>query len=304
MSRNVTLQVLRGSKQNMPALADAEFYFAEDTAELYVGFSGGTLRIHMPVQIQDSAGNNLTSTGGALDVNVKSNTDSPIPVSAATLPLPAGASTDANLTSGNVKFQLVDNAGHSANIDPSGTVRVNLVTPSTLPTTQVGGASGLPGDTQVKGVQGTVALMVQDFKDAGRVLKVFAAQFTAATTEALVSLTPTSDGVAGSAATSFAVTAGKKLRIQALLLTCFNATAAIHSCQVNLRISPTGAATVTSPIFGTVATSTAAATANLSNSQAQSFPDGIELSGPMQFAVSQVGVALAGQTVVVIGYEY
>ena len=251
MARNVTLQVLRGSRANLPALADAEFYLAEDTAELFVGFLGSTLRVaHMAIQIQDSAGNNLTSTGNALDVNLKSNTDTPIA------------------------------------------------------TTQVGGASGLTGDTQTKGVQGTVALMVQDFKDAGRVVKVFTGQFTAATTEGLVTLTPASDGTAGTAGTSFGVTAGKRFRIQALFLTVFNVTAAIHACQINLRMSPTGAITTSSPIIGTVSASTAAATINLGASQAQSYPDGIELSGTMQFGISQIGIALAGQTVVLVGYEY
>jgi hypothetical protein len=35
-----------------------------------------------------------------------------------------------------------------------------------------------------------------------------------------------------------------------------------------------------------------------------SFPDGIELSGNMQFGISQVGTATAGNTVTLIGYEY
>lgn len=175
---------------------------------------------------------------------------------------------------------------------------------NTVATTQQGGASGLIGDVQVKGIQGTNALMSQDFKDSGRVIKVFTASFTAAVTEALVSLTPVADGVAGAANTTFTVTAGKRLRLQTLFLTCFNTTAAIHACQVNLRIINTGAVSVASPIVGTIAVSTAAATATLAASQAQSFPDGLELSGTMQFGISQIGIALAGQTVVLVGYEY
>jgi len=283
MARNVMLQVLRGVRANLPSLANGEFYFTTDTAELFVGFMGGTLRVSaMAVPIQDSAGNNLTSTGNALDVNIKTDGVAAIPVSAAALPLPAGAATDASLTNGNQKTQVV----------------------GTVATTQQGGASGLLGDTQTKGVQGTVALMCQDFKDAGRVMKVFTAQFSATTTEALVTLTPLSDGTAGATGTSFTVTAGKRLRLQALFLTTFNTTAAIRACQVNLRLSATGAATVTSPIIGTVASSTSAATIDLGTSQAQSFPDGVELSGSMQFAISQIGIALAGQTVVLVGYEY
>jgi len=245
----------------MPNLSDGEFYFALDKAQLFVGFFGSNLKVaNMAIPIQDSAGNALTSTAGALDVNIKTD--------AATLPV-----TVSNF-------------------------------PATQPTTQVGGTSGLTGDTQAKGVQGTIALMVQDFKDAGRVVKVFTAQFTAAAAEALVSLTPISDGTPGAAATSFGVTAGKRFRIQAILLTCFNVTAAIHACQVNLRIAPSGAITTATPIHGTVAATTAAATINLAASQAQSFPDGLELSGTMQFGISQIGIALAGQTVVLVGYEY
>ena len=171
-------------------------------------------------------------------------------------------------------------------------------------TTQQGGTSGLTGDTQTKGVQGTVALMVQDFKDAGRSSRIYTASFSATTTAGLVTLTPVVDGVSGTPGTSFGVTAGKRFRIQALMLTCFNATAAIHACQVNLLISQTGAVTTASPNVATVAVTTPAATVNEASSQAQSFPDGFELSGTMQFGIEQQGIALAGQTVVVMGYEY
>jgi hypothetical protein len=236
MSRNVALQVLRGSKANMPTLADGEFYFTEDTGELFVGFGGGTLRVaQMAVQLSD----------------------------------------------GTNQLQL-------AAVDVTGDLQVDV--------------NNFP--TQSKGVQGTLALMVQDFKDSGRVVKVYTAAFTAAAAEALVSLTPASDGAAGAASTSFSVTAGKRFRIQALFLSTFNTTAAIHGCQVNLRMSATGAVTTSSPIIGSVAATTAAATVGLAASQAQSYPDGIELSGTMQFGISQVGIALAGQTVVLIGYEY
>jgi|ERR1051326_150990 hypothetical protein len=46
---------------------------------------------------------------------------------------PAGAATSANQTNGNQTTQIVDNAGHNLNIDPSGTARVNVVTPATFP---------------------------------------------------------------------------------------------------------------------------------------------------------------------------
>jgi hypothetical protein len=69
-------------------------------------------------------------------------------------------------------------------------------------------------------------------------------------------------------------------------------------------MTATGAVTATSPLVATVAVTTAAATATLAASQAQAFPDGLELSGTMQIGVSQIGIALAGQTVSLLGYEY
>ncbi len=188
----------------------------------------------------------------------------------------------------------------------SGTVSVGNF-PATQPVSGTVGVNNFPASQAVTGaffqatqpVSGTVSVAVPT-----RVVRTFAAAFTAATSEGMVTLTPSLDGVPGTPGTSFAVTAGKRLRLSALMLTCFNATAAIHACQVNLRINGTGAAVVSSPLAATVAASTAAATANLAASQAQSLADGLELTGAMQLGVSQVGIALAGQTVVLVGYEY
>lgn len=45
MSRNVSIQVLRGIAANMPALNAGEFYFATDTLKLYVGSASGNLLV-------------------------------------------------------------------------------------------------------------------------------------------------------------------------------------------------------------------------------------------------------------------
>lgn len=248
------------------------------------------------------------------------------PVSASSLPLPTNAAQESGgnlatlagtVSSGKLQVNITNTAIAVTGtfwqaVQPiSGTVAVSNF-PATQPvsissvvsTTQQGGTSGLVGDVQAKGVQGVNALMTQDFKDSGRVAKVYTATFSATTTAGLVSLTPITDGVAGTAGTSFSITAGKRFRIQAIMLTCFNATAAIHACQVNLVISPSGAVTTSSPNVATVAVTTASATANLSASQAQSFSDGYEISGTQQFGIEQQGIALAGQTVILMGYEY
>lgn len=155
-----------------------------------------------------------------------------------------------------------------------------------------------------KGVQATNNLPVQQIKDSGRVIKTFYATFTAATTEALVTLTPNTGGLAGSTGTSFAVTAGKTLRIQSIAVTTRNAGAAGQGVVCQLRIRDTGAVATTSPIAGTVAAGTKLATANVTDGCTLDFPDGLELSGTQQLGVTQVGSNTANNTVVVTGYEY
>jgi len=242
---------------------------------------------------------------------------------------------DATLTGGNAKTQVVDGAGHTVSISPSGAAKVDgsgvtqPISAASLPLppnaaqetggnlasiaaamtngtakTQTVSGTGTVADVQPKGTQGANALVTQDFKDSGRVIKILQATFTPAAAEAMVSLTPVVDGVAGAAATSFAVTAGKRFRVQAVMLSVENTTAAIRGTQVIVRMSNTGAVTVASPAIGGVAATTAAATLQLAASQAQSFPDGIELSGSMQIGISAIGTALAGSTVSLIGYEY
>lgn len=155
-----------------------------------------------------------------------------------------------------------------------------------------------------KGTQGTTGVTTQDLKDAGRVSKIYSATFSGLVTEALVTLTPIADGVAGVAATSFAITSGKRLRIQSISLSTRNAGAAGQGIVCQLRINPTGLAILTSPLIGTVAAGTGLAIANIAGFNQLEIPDGLELSGTMQFALTQVGTATANNTVVITGYEY
>lgn len=308
MGRNVAIQHLRGIFANIPALDDGEFYLATDTGRLYVGLDGINFSVGGPIVA------NLSIQGNAFPTHfIEPNADGSINVSGIIFPaiqpvsgiITANAGTGTfvvdDLASSGIGSAVPANAMYiggnkSGNLvglllDANGNLSVNI--------SDVGGNAAT-----AKGVQPAAAIPTQDLKDSGRVIKTFSAAFTAATTEALITLTPNSDGTLGATGTSFSVTAGKRFRLQAIMLTCFNATAAIHACQVNVRMSTTGAVTTASPIISTVAVSTAAATANLSASQAQSLPDGVELSGTMQFGISQIGVALAGQTVVLVGYEY
>jgi hypothetical protein len=156
--------------------------------------------------------------------------------------------------------------------------------------------------TQPVSIAATVA--TRDLKDNARVLRVFSASFSAATTEAMVTLTPVTDGAAGATGTSFTVTSGKKFRLQSLSVATKNAGAAGQGLVCNLRMSASGAVTTSSPLIATCGTGTSLATANIANGNTVTFPDGFELSGNMQFGISQVGTATAGNTVTLVGYEY
>lgn len=156
-----------------------------------------------------------------------------------------------------------------------------------------------------KGVQGTNGVTTQDLKDAGRVMVSFSAtQIAGVTVEALISLTPYRDLVVGTAATTFAVTAGKRLRIQSMTVTWRNNTAAAGGVTVRLRFLA-GVVAVTSPVYASLNASTGLATIGSGTSAFEDFPDGLELSGTMQLGISQIATgAVSGFDINVIGYEY
>lgn len=229
------------------------------------------------------------------------------PVSLAAQPLPTGAATEATaaaIKAGTDKIPAAPSQEHTTATSPHA-VRLSNGAGFIAPTT--------PADTQLvqapalaKGVQGANGFSTQDLKDAGRVLKVFSAvNFSTATTEALVSLTPITDGAAGGAATSFGVTAGKRLRLLGMTLSARNAGAVIQGVIVKLRMTATGAVAANSPCLATLACQTPGATAAHVAHNSLMFPEGIELSGTMQIGVSQLGIgAAAGNDVTLWGFEY
>ena len=224
---------------------------------------------------------------------------------ATAVPVSGTVTANATLTAGSAIVgkvgidQTTPGTTNLVSIGTNGTVAINAALPTGANTI---GTVNAPAIT--KGTQGTTGFTTQDLKDSGRVIKTFTATFTGATTEALITLVPTSDGVAAAGATSFAVTAGKRLRIQSITVTTRNAAAAQQGVVVNLRYINTGAVTATSNLAYTASAGTATAIANITAGQAVDIADGFELSGTMQFGVSQVGTATAGNTVTVIGYEY
>jgi hypothetical protein len=186
----------------------------------------------------------------------------------------------------------------------SGTV---ATTQSTSPwadnITQIGGVAVA---AVAKGTQASAALGTQDLKDSGRVSKLYVSTAQAGvTTEALLSLTPYAASVAGTAATSFAVTSGKTLRLQSIVLTWRNNTAAAGGVTIRFRINATGTAIVTSPVQFALNATTSLATIGSGTTSTFIFPDGFEISGTQQFAVTQLAVtAVVGLECTILGYEY
>ncbi len=204
------------------------------------------------------------------------------PVSAAALPLPTGASTEATLSTLNGKVTACN----------TGAVVVSAITPPTL----------------TKATQGATGFSVQSLIDAGRVYVCFTATAIATvTSEALVTMTPYRDLVAGSPATTFAVTSNKRLRLQTLIVTA-RATSTVNvGGIVRLRFLA-GTVLVGSPIHAALGVmSSNLATAVVGNAMTAfiDLPDGLELSGTMQLGLTQLfSATTATIDVQLIGFEF
>lgn len=133
---------------------------------------------------------------------------------------------------------------------------------------------------------------------------VFKAIGFTAGAEALLDLTAQRNYVdAGKAVNTQPVSTGRLLVLKTLCVGATNAGAAIQSVVVKLRVNPTGAALINSPVVATVGVATYVATANVANANCIPFGEGLELSGANQLAITAVGSALAGFDAVLYGYE-
>lgn len=143
------------------------------------------------------------------------------------------------------------------------------------------------------------------FRDAGRTLVSLVLSTTApTTTDTVASLTPVRAGVAGTAATSIAVTAGKSLYITGITASLRTTTAATPWAKLVLRMNPAGAAVVGSPAVVSLGVGgTAAVIGNTANAQFD-IPDGLMFSGTQQLALSVSGnVTTNVLDVTLVGYE-
>lgn len=279
MARNVAIQVIRGITANIPSLNNGEFYLATDTGQLYVGLNGVNFRVGNPIM-------------AAVEINGNANPSNYI----------------------------------EPNIDGSVSVKAPGGAALALDGTDATGVSGYTGSSGIRGwlsslyaffnncanTKGTLAnlvLSVQEPKDVGRTSVVLSlTKATAITTEALVTLTQKKGAAATSSGATYTVTAGKTLRIQSIFVSITNITAAaIDNVAVRLREGAAGggAATLTSDIIAEVEAATMIATLGTGDQTAVIFPDGFEIAGGQQIAVSMVSLNVDGAvTIVVNGFEY
>jgi hypothetical protein len=223
--------------------------------------------------------------------------------------LPTGTNTigSVKLTDGTNTGTIKAASTAAIATDTSQVVALSPNTPLPAGANVIGSANAIP-PTLTKGSQGATGFSTQDLKDAGRT------QFSAATViagvagvaaEALLSMVPLRDGVAGGAATTFAVTAAKRMRLTHVIIGFVSTAAAVVSVRCALRTNPGGAAIVTSPIVFIIPVPSGAALAQAGGVWSVEIPDGIEFSGTQQWAITHIGsVATYTLWVSIIGFEY
>lgn len=123
--------------------------------------------------------------------------------------------------------------------------------------------------------------------------------------EAMATLIPVRAGVAGAGVTSLTVTAGKKLRLTAMVVSFTTGAAAVNVSRFYLRTNPSGAVTTASPVLCMVQLAPEAATLGLGKAIAIPLPDGFEFSGNDAFGVSHIaGAATNTEWISLLGFEY
>ena len=166
--------------------------------------------------------------------------------------------------------------------------------------------------TLTKGTQGATGISTQDLKDAGR-SNIAITCYQAAgiiTTEALFGAATFSKSVDGAAATTgiqFSVTAGKKFRIQSIVVTVHNTAAAATTSKLALRWdAANGTITNASPILAVWDIGSNNATdENYIGPISLPFPDGLDLSASSSFGFTNLSSAVtAVHTITLSGFEY
>jgi hypothetical protein len=235
------------------------------------------------------------------------NTSGGLRVDGSGVTQPVSGTVTANQGTANATPWLttISQGGNSTTVKAASTAAV-AADPAVVVAISPNNTVAATAPTLTKGTQGANGWSTQDLKDSGRVIKTYVATATAGvTSEGLLTLTPYADLAAGSTGTSFAVTAGKRLRLQSIVVTWRNNTAAAGGVTIRFRTNSNGTAIVSSPVQFAVNATTSLATIGSGATNTLIFPDGFELSGTMQFALTQIAVgAVVGLDVSCIGYEY
>jgi hypothetical protein len=274
--------------------------------------NGGSGLVRVRVFAYTSGSCNVTmSSSGIFDESIQLFTAGPgLPVPPQ-LAITGGSVTTAApvYTTGTVNAASLNTAG-GLRVDGSG---VTQPVSGTVATTQ-GAAAWVDNITQIggvavaavaKGSQAANAMGVQDLKDSGRVAFFAVSNALAGVTaEALISLTPIRTVTAGGAGTSLTVTAGKTLRLQALVLTVRNTSTVQSSAIIRVRMLA-GTVLIGSQEFFSVACTVGDAVTGGTSSAFLNFPDGLEISGTTQIGISQLAsTTTCTLDVSLIGFEY
>jgi hypothetical protein len=166
--------------------------------------------------------------------------------------------------------------------------------------------------TITKATQGTTGVTTQDLKDAGRVNIAITCYQAAGiiTTEALFAAAAFSisrDGATATTGQQFSVTAGKRFRIQSIIVSVKNTAAAAGTSKLALRyLGAGGTITNTSPILSIMDLGSNSAVANNYIGPTEiALPDGIELIAGSTFGFTSLcGAVTMLHTITINGYEY
>lgn len=176
---------------------------------------------------------------------------------------------------------------------------------------QPGAASGAPVSlvtlpTLTKGTQGATGLAFQELKNAGRSRVIFTADRVApAIAETLVTFVRNAAGTATAAQTTYTVTAGKVLHIQAIHVGIANTSAVSANVRVALRENIAGACTAASPVAVLLQVAAGAVAANEGANTSFSITDGLQFPAADSICISMIAAAITETaTITVVGYEY
>lgn len=132
---------------------------------------------------------------------------------------------------------------------------------------------------------------------------------TTATADTMMSITPITGFASAAAATSFAITAGKTFRIQAIMAAMRLSSAATHYAQIRVRVNTNGAVTTASPIIANILLPAPAALANAGIAVPLDIPEGLDVPASAGANV-QIGFSVQTSLIatvvdcMVMGYEY